>query len=151
MLYPEGLMHRKVNIGLALLVIFVIAGIFAWIISARAVLLPGIAIRVISPAIPCITNTDITAPSGICTNTCQTCGTLAFVCNGMFEVKAIYWGGTNLLMLGAGGPALCLPASTGGIPPIAAPNPVFTPGSFCLGNIFFTPIGHILSNFGCSF
>lgn len=145
MLYPEGLMHRKVNIGLALLVIFIIAGIFAWIISARAVSFPGIALVVTSPPIKCVP--DPPPDEATCLLSCQTCGILPD-CSLLSEVKATYLSGSPLLMQGAGGPALCLAIPA---PPLAAPNPTFTPGSFCLGNIQFNSAGHFLTNFGCSF
>lgn len=36
MIYPEGLMHRKINFAIALLIIVIVSGIFAMVISARA-------------------------------------------------------------------------------------------------------------------
>lgn len=151
MLYPEGLMHKKVNIGLALIILTIITGIFAWVISARAIRssagMPQIAILVNSPPIPCFP--DPPPNSSTCLASCGTCGALAGICAGMFEVQATYWQGTNLLMQGRSGSALCLqPPAT---PERAAPNPTFTPGSWCIGRITFGARGHELFNFGCSF
>ena len=141
MLYPEGLMHRKINFGLALLIIFVIAGIFAWIISARAVSLPGIGLVVISPAVPCTLDPG-TPPPGTCTVSCPTCGSLIGICAGLWEVKARFLSGSPVLFQGAGGPALCL---TSPIPPTFGS---FRPGGQCIGNITgFGP--HFLQNFAC--
>jgi len=133
MLYPEGLMHRKVNIGLALLIIVVVAGIFAWIISARA-FIPGIGLVVTAPPLKCVLDPD----SGTCPN-CAICGSLGGVCGGLFEVQVQYYSGFNSLYTGA---ALCV------VNPIPPNGGIFRPGAQCLGLVQgFGP--HVLQNFGC--
>ena len=37
MIYSEGLMHRKINIWIALLAIIIVAASAAWVISAQAI------------------------------------------------------------------------------------------------------------------
>ncbi len=135
MFYPEGMMHKKVNIWLAALIIAIIALSAALAISAKAAL-PGIGITVISPPIKCVQDTL----SPTCYTTCPICGDLVGICNGLFEVKAKYLSGKNILYKNS---ALCTPQS---FPPNGGS---FRPGGFCLGNV----IGngpHTLINFGCS-
>lgn len=145
MFYTEGLMHRKINIWLALLVIFVIAGVFAWIISARGFLpvasSPGIGLTVFSPPLPCVLNPT----SGTCPN-CLVCGDLGGPnCQNLTEIQVQYLSGKNTLYKGI---ALCVPNPN--FLMISSTGVLFKPGGQCLGNVTATPFGHILYNFSCS-
>ncbi len=136
-------MHRKVNIWLALAVILIVAGVFAWVISARAIT-PGMAISVLAPPVKCVLD-PCPGPgcAGLCQASCQTCGSLAGLCNGLFEVKAKYRSGSPVLYIGAGGPALCLAT------PVPPNGGAFIPGATCFGNVI--GVGpHFIPNFVCS-
>lgn len=119
MLYPEGLMHRKVNIGLALLVIFAVAGIFAWIISARAISGPSFGGLVVKVT-PCVLDTPMPYPT-TCAVSCPLCTVLlGTACAANMEVIFTPYGGSYNFIC----PVKGYPFKRGGIP---------TPGSFILG------------------
>ena len=154
-------MHRKVNLWLAFLVIFIVAGIFAWVLSVRAFSSPfGSPIAVQIDAVPMKCVVDPCPGSGCggsCQATCGICGTILWTCANLYEVK-VTWkqGRQDALMYGAGGTALCLMAGSGSspmpAPTVAAPNRSFTPQSICFGRALLIPgVGHTLFNFGCSY
>jgi len=145
MIYPEGLMHKKINLVVAIAIILAVAGIFAWQISAKALFGAGagIGINVWSAPIKC--SVDPCTGCTTCLSTCPVCGSLAGVCAGLFEVNAMFLSGTNVLHKGAGGEALCLgPQQT--TPPSGGQ---FSPGGQCLGIVYGTG-PHLIANFGCS-
>lgn len=149
-------MHKKVNIGIALGIILIIAGIFAWIISVQAQALgtglsfsgsassiysrTGTAIQIERFPVKCVYDP---VPLSTCLETCSVCGSLAGVCGGLWEVPAItIGGGIDTLYYGAGGGALCLSS------PYVPSGGFFIPGAQCIGNVLgFGP--HTLFNFGC--
>ncbi|MDX9893779.1 MAG: hypothetical protein RB292_05250 [Patescibacteria group bacterium] len=129
------MMHRKINIWLALAIISLVTIVSALAISAKAVS-PGIGLQVLSPPIKCVQ--DELSPT--CLATCPICGNLAGVCTSLFEVKAIKLSGSAMLYQNQ---ALCIYNPT---PPNGG---IFRPGGQCMGNVFgFGP--HFLFNFGCS-
>jgi hypothetical protein len=145
MIYLEGLMHRKINLWLALLVIAIIAAIFALVISAKAFTLgQPVAIQVLSMPVKCVPDPSLVT----CLASCPVCGSLPS-CSAVWEVKARYLSGSRLVLRkGPGGEALCLTS------PILFPPPM-RPGSFkpmgkCLGLVQKTPAGiHVLLVFAC--
>jgi len=132
MIYLEGLMHKKINIFLALLIMAIITIIFAWVISAQA--MSGIGVNILTPPIKCTPDPD----AATCLISCPLCGSLA-TCSSLFQVQAIYLGGQNSLYLGQ---AFCL------FNPKPPNGGRFHPGGQCLGNIFGKG-PHFLINFGC--
>ncbi|NUM25560.1 MAG: hypothetical protein HUU49_02940 [Candidatus Buchananbacteria bacterium] len=132
MIVPEGLMHKKVNILVALLIILIVAISAAFAISAQAI--PGIGLRVIAPPIKCTPD-----PYGAtCLASCPICGDIAG-CSSLFETKAMYLGGSNVLYKGQ---ALCTNQ------PMPNRGGTFRPGVTCLGSL----IGmgpHLFVQFGC--
>lgn len=135
MIIPEGLMHKKVNLLIALLVIIVIAISAAFAISAQA--LPGIGLRVVTAPIKCVS--DPPPESATCLASCPICGDIAG-CASLFETKAKFLGGKNVLYKGQ---ALC------SVTPTPNRGGVLKPGSACLGTIAgFGP--HRFIQLGCS-
>src|SRR3989338_1914247 len=67
MIYPEGLMHRKINLWLALLIIAILAAIAAWAISVKAARNVSFGGR-INLVNPCVLDPE----SGTCPN-CPAC------------------------------------------------------------------------------
>lgn len=137
-IYPEGLMHKKVNIFIALLILAILVIGVSYFISAKA-LGPGIGVNIISPPMKCTLDPG-TPPPGTCNITCSACGSLTWICASLFEVKATFLSGTNSLYQGQ---AFCL---SNPIPPNGG---IFRSGGQCLGNVMgMGP--HTLMNFGCS-
>jgi len=131
----QGLMHKKINIWLSLLIILVIAAAAAWTISVNAVL--GSGFQIISMPKPCIFNSI----DGNCLASCPICGDTA-ICNGVSEIQAKHIGGSPVLYKQA---ALCVPKGS-------RPNyGSFTPGAKCIGNFnTLYPPAHSWSSLGCS-
>ena len=135
MIIPEGLMHRRINIFTALVIILIIAAMAALAISVEAA--RGIGLRVIAPIVKCVP--DPQTVGSTCLDSCMVCGDLPG-CSGMFEVRAKYLGGVNLLYKGQ---ALCVNSPT---PPKGG---TFRPGNMCLGIV--GGVGpHKLVNFACT-
>lgn len=138
----KKILFFEIHPFLALLMIFSVAlvpasiGIFVMYEPsppAQAIIGSDISIDVLSIPVKCVQ--DELSPT--CTQTCTFCGDLAGICNGMFEVKARYINGVNLLH----NSALCL------VTPTILQNS-FQSGARCKGKV----IGagpHILYNFGC--
>lgn len=131
----EGLMHKKINIWLALIVIIILASLAAWAISVNAGM--GAGIQLVGMVTPCVFNSI----DGNCLASCPICGDTA-VCNGVSEIKARYLGGVNVLYKGA---ALCIPKGS------RPTQGTFKPGGKCLGNfIMIYPPAHSWSALGCN-
>lgn len=128
-------MHKKVNILVALIVILIVAISAAFAISAQAV--PGVGLRIISTPIKCVP--DPPPESATCLASCSICGDIAG-CSGLFETRAKFLGGKNVLYKGQ---ALC--SAT----PMPNRGGAFKPGAGCLGSIIgFGP--HKFIQLGCS-
>jgi hypothetical protein len=147
MIYPEGLMHRKVNFFAALLIIVIIASIFVFAISVKAQFInpfsggaPGIGIEIFTPPIKCVPDPCPGPTCGLCIGSCPVCGNLGGICTSLFEIHAVFLSGVNTLYQGL---AFCTPQT---FPPMGGS---FTPGAQCLGQVY--GVGpHLLFNFGCS-
>jgi len=138
-----NMLKRKIHFGYALFIIAALSVIpvslyVGLLISpdpAEAVIGFDVGLRVISPPIKCVLNSI----EGNCLASCPICGDTA-VCNGLFEVKAQFLSGTNLLYKGA---ALCIPS------PVTPLGGAFRPGAQCLGKYFAVGPVHTLFNFNC--
>ena len=133
-------MHRKINIFAALLIIIILAIISAWAISVKA-LGPstfGIGVNILTSPIKCVLDPKPDATT--CLASCPICGSIPG-CVGLFEVKAQFLSGTNML---ARGQAFCINS------PLPPNGGSFSPGSQCLGNVSGRG-PHQLQNFGCGF
>ncbi len=144
----KKLMFKKIHFGYALFIMvafsaapvaILLGSIFFTTPTAQA-FGPWVGLEVLSPPIKCVLDPKPDAQT--CLASCSTCGDLpGGWCNGLFEVKARYLGGTNLLYKNM---ALCI------TPPPTPPNGgTFRPSSRCMGEYLFTGIVHQLSNFGC--
>lgn len=137
-IYPEGLMHKKVNIWIALLLIAVLAASAAYFISVRA--FAGIGVNILGPPITCTLDPFPASLNGTCLLKCPICGNIRWQCTGLSQVDALYLSGINSLYQGS---AFCLAN------PVPPNGGTFRPGGQCLGGVTgFGP--HVLFNFGCT-
>ncbi|MFA5021862.1 MAG: hypothetical protein WC508_02190 [Patescibacteria group bacterium] len=135
MIYLEGLMHKKINIWLAIIIIGLITIGIAWVISAQAAN-PYASMIIMSAPQKCSYDNP---PLVTCLRTCPICGNLTGQCSGLYEVKALFLKGYNQFYQQQ---ALCIAQ------PIPPNGGQFLPGKKCIGNyIGFGP--HILKNFAC--
>lgn len=107
--------------------------------------IPGAGLLITKPPMKCIMDVNPLSPYFQRCPNCPTCGDiLVGTCGTVFEIGAKFLSGSDLLNMGAGGPALCVmenKPSNGG---------TFRPGAQCLGQYLNTAGLHKLSNFGCS-
>jgi len=140
MIYLEGLMHKKINIFIAILVIAIIVSLAAWAITAQA-LLGGrdISLRVLSNRpVKCVTDPS----ASTCFHSCPICGDISN-CSSLWEVQVKRLsGGLGVLRKNI---ALCL------INPIPPNSGQFKNGVRCVGKVKVMGNGpHLLYNFSCS-
>lgn len=121
MIYPEGLMHRKINIWFSLSIIITIAILAAWAISVRA-FIPSFG-GLVTKVTPCILDTP--PPPGTpvtCAASCSLCTSIMGpACAGSIEIVFTPHGGAYNFICPVKGYLF----KRGSVP---------TPGSFILGS-----------------
>ncbi|MFA6255465.1 MAG: hypothetical protein WC675_05610 [Patescibacteria group bacterium] len=140
MIYFEGLMHRKINIFIAILVIAIVAGLAAWAITAQSFGGKDAGLLILgSQPLKCTLDEE---DAVTCYNTCPICGDI-IGCATLWEVQAKKLSGVPGTL--HKNTALCL------LFPFPTRGGQFKSGARCLGKVLTMPTGsHLLFNFGCS-